>query len=365
LNSSLLRRYLRRVQSYLFRPLAALLIVAAIPALAQELMPSTPQQFIYFGRDRTRVKDSAFLANPAIAGAQLRYTWRELEPARDRYVLEPILDDIALLEAHGKRLFIQVQDATFSEALPVPDYLLSEEFNGGAARKWESGASGPRFDGWVARRWDPQVRRRFAQLLDTLGRAVDSRIAGINLPETAISFDNGSEPSGYSPDAYVAGIKALMSVARRAFPHSVVIQYANFMPGDSPPSTPYLRDVYAHAAASGVGVGGPDILPFRPFQRANSLRLIAGRPASVLAAMAVQDGNLRDVDPATHRRVTAAELYRYAVAELHLNYIFWGTEEPFYTNEVLPFLRTHPSPRQPLPDHASMHRRNRADVQHE
>ena len=32
------------------------------------------------------------------------------------------------------------------------------------------------------------------------------------------------------------------------------------------------------------------------------------------------------------RRVTVAELYRYAVQELHLNYIFWGTEEPFYTN---------------------------------
>lgn len=327
------------------RLLAALLIVAAIPALAQERLPSTPQQFVYFGRDRARINDSAFLANPAIAGAQLRYTWHELEPARDEYAFQPILDDIAVLEAHGKRLFIQVQDATFSETLPVPDYLRNEEFNGGAERKWESGVSEPRFDGWVARRWDAQVRRRFAQLLDTLGRAVDARIAGINLPETAISFDNGSMPTGYSPDEYAAGIKALMSAARRAFPRSVVIQYANFMPGDSPPSTPYLRDVYAHAAAIGVGVGGPDILPFRRFQRVNSLPLIAGRPASVLAGMAVQDGNLRDVNPVTHRRVTVAELYGYAVTELHLDYIFWGTEDPFYTKEVLPFLRTRPSPR--------------------
>ena len=332
-----------------FRPLAALLLVTAIPALAQERAPSTPQQFIFFGRDRARIGESTFLTNPAIAGAQLRYTWRELEPARDQYAFQPILDDIAVLAAHGKRLFIQVQDATFSETLPVPDYLRSEEFNGGAERKWESGdrdGSGARFDGWVARRWDAQVRRRFAQLLDTLGRVADARIAGINLPETAISFDNGGmPPRGYSPAEYAAGIKALMTAARHAFPRSVVIQYANFMPGDSPPSTPFLRDVYAHAAAIGVGVGGPDILPFRRFQRANSLPLIGGRPLNVLAGMAVQDGNLRDVNPATHRRVTVPELYRYAAAELHLDYIFWGTEEPFYTEEVLPFLLTRTSPR--------------------
>jgi hypothetical protein len=145
-----------------------------------------------------------------------------------------------------------------------------------------------------------------------------------------------------------------MSAARRAFPRSVVIQYANFMPGDSPPSTPFLRDVYTHAAAIGVGVGGPDILPFRPFQRINSLPLIAGRAANVLAGMAVQDGNLRDVNPVTHRRVTVPELYRYAVGELHLDYIFWGTEEPFYTDEVLPFLRTRTSLRKSFPSHDSM-----------
>jgi hypothetical protein len=323
------------------RALAALLFVAAMAAFAQERVPSKPKQFIYFGRDRERINERAFLANPAIAGAQLRYSWRELEPARDRYALQPVLADIAILAAHGKRLFIQVQDVTFSDALPVPDYLRSDEFNGGAERKWEAGTSGARFDGWVARRWDARVRQRFTQLLDTLGRAVDGRIAGINLPETAIGFDGGTSPLGYSPSEYLASVKAMMSAARRAFPRSVVIQYANFMPGDDAPSRPFLHEVYAHAAAIGVGVGGPDILPFRAFQRMNSLPLIAGRPANVLAGMAVQDGNLRDVNPATHRPVTVPELYRYAAEELRLDYIFWGTEEPFYTDEILPFLRTH------------------------
>jgi hypothetical protein len=326
------------------KPITGVFLCAVLspqPALTQERGPSTPKHFIYFGRDRERINDPAFLTNPSIAGAQLRYSWRELEPARDRYALQPVLDDIATLAAHGKRLFIQIQDVTFSEILPVPDYLRSEEFTGGAERKWESSATGPRFDGWVARRWDPKVQDRFIRLLDTLGRATDSLIEGINLPETAIGFERGDEsPSGYSPIAYVAGVKTVMTAARRAFPRAVVIQYANFMPGDAPPSTPYLREVYALAAAIGVGVGGPDILPFRRFQRLNSLPLIGGRPVHVVAGMAVQDGNLRDIDPETQRRVTVAALCRYATEVLRLDYLFWGTEEPFYTEEVLPFLRT-------------------------
>lgn len=320
---------------------------AQVLVLVPPRAPSSPQHFIYVGRDRERLTDSAFLNHPAIAGAQVRYTWRELEPARDQYDFRPVVDDIATLAAHGKRLFIQVQDVTFSENLPVPDYLMSDAFGGGAERKWESGASGVQFDGWMARRWDAQVRGRFTRLLDTLGNVVAARIAGINLPETATAFDNGkAPPRGYSPDAYAEGIKLLMSAARRAFPHAVVIQYANFMPGDDPPSTPFLRAIYAHAAAIGVGIGGPDILPFRRFQRLNSLPLIGGRPAHVVAGMAVQDGNLMDVNPATGQRVTVAELYRYAVHELRLDYIFWGTEEPFYTDAVLPFLRTRDARRE-------------------
>ena len=60
----------------------------------------------------------------------------------------------------------------------------------------------------------------------------------------------------------------------------------------------------------------------------------------------MQDGNLRDINPATQRRVTVPELYRFAAEELHLDYVFWGTEEPFYTDEILPFLRTRTPPRQ-------------------
>jgi hypothetical protein len=53
----------------------------------------------------------------------------------------------------------------------------------------------------------------------------------------------------------------------------------------------------------------------------------------------VQDGNLEDVNPETGRAVTVDELYRFAKDRLRLTYIFWGTQEPFYTRDVLPYLR--------------------------
>jgi len=100
-----------------------------------------------------------------------------------------------------------------------------------------------------------------------------------------------------------------------------------------------LRSVYAHAHSIGAGVGGPDILPHRKWQQLHSYPLIAGRPSGVVAGVAVQDGNLAEKNPVTGARVTVDELYRFAKDHLRLDYIFWGTEEPYYSTEILPYLR--------------------------
>jgi len=298
-----------------------------------------PHNYVFFGRDRERIADTAFLDDPNIVGAELTYTWRELEPGADRYEFGAIRHDLAFLTAHGKRLFLQLQDVSFSAAKVTPDYLGSDPaYHGGIAAKYETTDDGSvEFGGWVARRWDPAVRGRFARLLRALAGEFDGRIEGVVLPETAVGFeDPARQPAGFSPETYATGIRDNLSAARDAFQRSCVVIYANFMPGDRR----LLQGVYAHAAAIGAGVGGPDILPYRPFQRLNSLPLIEQRPPGVIAAMAVQDGNLADRNRSTGRRITVPELYGFAVKRLRLNYIFWGTEEPYFTSEVLPFLRS-------------------------
>lgn len=329
-------------------------MIAALVALGAALqvgcgtheipMARRPANYVYVGADRSRLSDTAFLRHPDVDGAQVRYLWRDLEPERGQYRFDGLREDVARLRPHGKRLFVQIQDVTFTDRVPVPEYLLADTaFHGGIARKHELDATGvARFDGWIARRWDSAVRRRHALLLEALAREFDGAIEGIVIPETAVSFDDPARrPPDYSDEAYAEGINAMVSAARRAFTRSCVVVYANFMPGDTVPlgRGSFLRRVHEHAARVGAGVGGPDILPFRPFQQANSLGLIAARPSGVIAAMAVQDGNLADRDRRTGERMTVAALHAFARDRLRLEYIFWGTEEPYFSSEVLPFLR--------------------------
>ena len=328
---------------------------------------TSPRHFIFFGGDRQRIADSAFVANPNIAGAQLKYTWRELEPQRDRYDFSKIAEDIAALARHDKRLWIQLQDVSFAAGVRVvPDYLLDDPaFGGGVANQYEDDSARTRFVGQMARRWDPAVLARFTRLLDTLGRAFDGKIEGVNFAESAFSLSDidSLRPPGFTADAYAQGIRAMMTSGRAAFHRSRVVVYGNFMPGEWLPGDDrgYLRGIYAYADSIGVGVGGPDLLPFRKGQRNHSLRLIAARGVNTVAALAVQDGNLAELNPATGARVTVEDLVRYATDTLRLDYIFWGTEEPYYTKAVLPWL-TRSSSRQSRPPRHSpaTHRADRS-----
>lgn len=313
-------------------------------SVAQASAVARPANYVFFNRDHDRIADSSFLANDNIAGAELTFTWRELEPERDRYDLRGIRDRLAFLQRHGKRLAVQLQDVSFSERVLVPQYLTEDSaFHGGAARKYEGeDEAHARFDGWVARRWDPAVRARFVKLLGTLGRAFDGRVEAVVFPETAIGFNLPSlRPPGFTYDGYVTAVKEITAAGRRAFPRSCVIVYANFMPGEWLPTGDkgYLRAVYAYADSIGAGVGGPDLLPFRRGQLNHSYPLIAARRAGIIAGVAVQDGNLAQLNPTTGARVTAEELHRFAKERLRLDFLFWGTEEPYYSTDVLPFLR--------------------------
>jgi len=319
----------------------ALLIASQVASCGTRPQQATaPSNFVFFGRDHERVSDSTYLAHPGVEGVQLTFTWRQLERERDEYEFEDIRKQLSFLEGHGKRLWIQLADVTFSERSPVPEYLLSDStFHGGAARKYEGDAGA--FDGWVARRWDPAVRARFALLLEALAREFDGVIEGVNLPETAIGYESPEfHPPGFTFDAYAEGVRGILSDARWAFKQSCVIIYANFMPGESLPEVDrgYLRSIYSLAERIGAGVGGPDLLPFRRGQQANSLPLIASRSSGVVAGLAVQDRNLAESDPTTGSPVTADFLYHYAADTLRLDYIFWGGEEPYFTRDILPYL---------------------------
>src|SRR2546423_5645718 len=161
--------------------------------------------YVFFNRDREKISDAAFLNTEAFEGAQLKYTWRELEPEKDGYDFSAVRRDLKFLRANNKKLFIQLQDSSFDpKIVNVPRYLLDEpRYHGGADKQYriendDETQAVP--EGWVARRWDPAVQERFHRLLSALGKECDGRIEGINFAETAVSFGESGRlfPKGFT-----------------------------------------------------------------------------------------------------------------------------------------------------------------------
>jgi hypothetical protein len=304
--------------------------------------------YVFFGMDRESIpKAKPFLETPAFEGAQVAYSWRQLEHTKDEYDFSLIREDLAFMNAHGKKLWIQIEDVAFSDRWKmVPEYLLKEpQYRGGVVRqyKYPDGDESRAVPlGWIARRWDPAVQDRFHKLLVALGKEFDGRIVGINLEETAADFGDSGKlyPAGFTPELYASAIIANMKVLKRAFPKSIVLAYANFMPGEWRPASDkgYLRAVYAAAKELKIGVGGPDLFPYKPGQMGSSYSLIHDVAGELPVGIAVQDGNYAYINPKTGKRITIAEQIDFAREYLHADYIFWCTEEPYFSKELVPFM---------------------------
>ena len=106
-------------------------------------------------------------------------------------------------------------------------------------------------------------------------------------------------------DRYRDAIMQNMRVLREAFPGSTVIQYANFMPGEWLPwdDKGYLEDLFKLAVEENVGMGGPDIKIWKRAQMNHSYKFLKMYADSIVTGIAVQDGNLEEINPSPSLRV--------------------------------------------------------------
>jgi hypothetical protein len=305
------------------------------------------QHFVYFARDREAIIGHPLLTHTMFKGAQIMYAWKDLEPQKGQYDFSKLKEDYAYLQQYCKKLFVQLQDATFNpEYQAVPAYLLSSEYDGGAILQY--GDDG-KPEGWVAKRWNEKVRERFALLLTALGKEFDGKIEGINLQETAIEVSQKTD-SSFSEDKYIEGLKANMRALKQAFQVSTTMIYANFMPGEWLPweDKGYLRGIYQYGETIGVGVGAPDLMVTRKGQLNNPLAVMHEGVFTVPIGIAVQDGNYSgktgaDIDytennkKGDHSRHNIVPLlHAFAKDFLHVNYMFWVNQEPYFEEDVLP-----------------------------
>lgn len=297
------------------------------------------KHYIFFSRDREKIREEKFYLNAGVRGAQISYPWRILEPEKGKYDFSEIDEDLKFLSSKGKKLFIQIQDVTFSSIYnAVPKYLMTDSvYHGGQNPQYGIKASGEhKIGGWMSRRWDDSVSYRFHKLLQRLASKYDGRIEGINLAETALDLPEKKEliPQGYTDEKYISSMKKTMSVMRSSFTKSVPLLYANFMPGGAE----NLKVLYDHAREIKLGMGGPDIKVYKWFQMQNSYPLISAISEVVPTGVAVQDGNFSEINPKTKSKVTLSDILDFAQNYLKLDYIFWGIEEPYYSDEVLAYL---------------------------
>jgi len=307
--------------------------------------------FVYFSGDRDAIIDHPFLKLPLLKGAQIMYAWKQFEPEKGRYDFSMVRKDYDYLKRYHKKIFVQLQDATFGpNDKAVPDYLLTAEYDGGAVQQYDD--DGKPF-GWVAKRWNKKVRERLALLLEAFGKEFDGKIEGINLQETSIGVSTQTD-SSFSDQEYLIGIKENMLALKKAFRISTTMIYANFMPGEWLPSDDkgYLSSIYQYGEKIGVGLGGPDLMVTRKAQLNHAYTLMHERHYTVPIGIAVQDGNyieMTGADPDYNKNNSGEKksrknivplLYAFAKDFLRVRYMFWVNQEPYFTKDVIPCFAT-------------------------
>lgn len=301
---------------------------------------SLPQLFLFLGGDALDSHNSKF-ENSCISGAQIIYSWKQLEPKKDVYDFSKIEKDLNFLSTKHKKLFIQLQDRSFEPTVfNVPDYIRQDKvYYGGIAMQYDFPGEGkPINSGWVPRVWDPAVQKRFQLLIQKLAIQFDGRIYGLNLPETAVDFNTTNVPEGFTPDRYFNAELENVALARAVFHKSIVIQYINFFPGEWNNDHDYMSRLFSYATAHQIGLGGPDVVPYRKSHMQNSYPFFHKAKGKLLIGMAIQEPDYTYKNPVTGNPYTFNDFYNFTENYLGANILFWNTQEPFFSNQLAPKL---------------------------
>jgi len=265
---------------------------------------------------------------PEFRGVSVMYEWINLEKDKGVYDFSSIKRDLARLASLHKRLIVMIRDKSFSQFpfIPVPAYMRTQEYAGGYY--------GRESTGYIAKRWNPAVAKRFRALLLALGRELRASpnyeyFEAVKTSESAINtYLSGSD---YTPEAYAEQLKLTAETLAQAFPDRPKFLYLNWLPYGSD----YLESVARHALAHGVGIGGPDVHPDVAMPSYPLYSMVA-RAVPVMV-----DVQWSDYMHTTPPGDTEA-LFEFATKKLSVSYICWQYRSGF-VSEILQTIKGHPS----------------------
>jgi hypothetical protein len=295
-----------------------------------------PGHYVALSRSNT-FQDLGEALPVGITGIQIRYLWKDLEPEQGVYDFSKIHADLRSAEEYGAQLVVMLEDKTFNGDMPAPAYLRAS-------------AVANRNGGFTIIRWDPVVIERLHALIAALGREFDChpRLEGLALQESALSLQDAAlSANAYTPDKYAAALEQILVSAAASLPQSQVFWYMNFLPGNQR----LLVQVAENAAAAGVAMGGPDILPDNSALAERTYPFYAQfRDRMVLFGSMQNDSyaHLRGDTAAGSKYWTLGELLDFARTELHVSYVFWNLKtwprpaDSYSWKDALPVIAAQP-----------------------
>lgn len=170
------------------------------------------------------------------------------------------------------------------------------------------------------------MRERYQKLIAQIAQRFDGQIYGINLPETSADIDMKVEAkAGFTCDKYFQAALDNINFVRKVFKKSYVVQYSNFWPCEWDNDHKYMSRFFANAADQGIGLGGPDIIPYRKGQMKNSYPFFNKYKGKLpIVAFAVQEPTRTYTNPNTGKKFTDKEFLDFATNFLGTSIIFWS-----------------------------------------
>jgi len=129
-----------------------------------------------------------------------------------------------------------------------------------------------------------------------------------------------------------------MNSLRKAFHKSIVMQYVNFFPGEWDNNHRYMSRFFSYAMNHHIGLGGPDIVPYREAHMKNSYPFFHKFKGTLSAGIAIQEPDYTYKNPNTGEPYTFYDFYSFTKDYLGTNIIFWNVQEPFFSNQLTPKL---------------------------
>jgi hypothetical protein len=289
------------------------------------------ENFIFAGGNTAKEYEE-LLKNDKISGIQVLYSWKELEPQKNKYDFKRIQEDLEFAKSLNKKLWIQIQDRFFDKNNKfVPDYILEDkEYEGGLAPQVSTYKNKTVVEGWTAKQWNVNVQNRHHKLLHALAEKFDGQVYGINLPETAIDINIKKEKRrGFSCDKYFEATLGNINFTRSLFKKSYVVQNINFWPCEWENDHKYMSRFFENAIKNKIGLGGPDIVPYRKQQMKNTYPFFNKYKNKLpMIAFAVQEPTREYINPQTNKKFTNEEFEKFGIEYLGANIIFWSVEDP-------------------------------------